>query len=190
MQEGGRIPSSQRNTRMMKITDTIVLEDREVHERFVRATGARGQNVNKEATAVELRVDIGRSSLPSDVKKRLMALAGRQVTTAGVLVIVSRALRSQADNRKAARARLVALLKRAARAPKVRKGTKPGQAVREDRLTRSIAKARSNVQGADETTVRDAAYRRHEPCRSKGQAPHYKGSSHAIGRTTPGVLRG
>jgi ribosome-associated protein len=120
---------------MIQVTDSIVLEDREVNERFVRATGARGQNINKEATAVELRVDLGRSSLPSDVKKRLMSLAGRQVTTGGVLVVVSRALRSQADNRGATRARLVALLKRAAKPPKKRKRTRPGRAVREDRLT-------------------------------------------------------
>ena len=119
---------------MIKVTDTIVLEEREIQERFVRATGARGQNVNKEATAVELRVDIGQSSLPVDVKKRLIALAGRHVTTAGVLVIVSRALRSQADNRKAAHADLVRLLKRAAKAPKQRKGTKPGRPARETRL--------------------------------------------------------
>ena len=76
-----RRPSTQRHTRMIQVTDTIVLNDRDVNERFVRATGARGQNVNKEATAVELRVDIERSSLPPDVKKRLMALAGRHVTT-------------------------------------------------------------------------------------------------------------
>jgi len=120
---------------MIKVTDSIVLEDREVHERFVRATGALGQNVNREATAVELRVDIGQSSLPSDVKERLMTLAGRRVTTAGVLTIVSRALRSQADNRKAARARLVALLRRAAKPPKRRQGTRPGPAAREDRLS-------------------------------------------------------
>jgi ribosome-associated protein len=119
---------------MIQVTDTIVLNDREVKERFVRATGARGQNVNKEATAVELRVDLERSSLPSDVKKRLMTLAGRHVTTGGVLVIVSRALRSQLQNREAARARLVTLLKRAAKPPKRRKGTRPAQAVREERL--------------------------------------------------------
>jgi ribosome-associated protein len=120
---------------MTKVTDSIVLEDRDVHERFVRAVGARGQNVNKEPTAVELRVDIGGSSLPSDMKERLMALGGRQVTADGVLVIVSRALRSQADNRKAARGRLVALLQRAAKPPKRRRGTRPGPAAREDRLS-------------------------------------------------------
>jgi ribosome-associated protein len=111
---------------MIKVTDIIALEDREVHERFVRAAGARGQNVNNEPTAVELRVDIDQSSLPSDVKERLLNLAGRRVTKAGVLVIVSRALRSQVDNRKAARERLVALLQRAAKTPKRRKRTRPG----------------------------------------------------------------
>jgi ribosome-associated protein len=119
---------------MIQVTDTIVLNDRDVKERFVRATGARGQNVNKEATAVELRVDLERSSLPRDVKKRLMALAGRHVTTSGVLVIVSRALRSQLQNRDAAHARLITLLKRAAKPPKRRKGTRPAQAVVEERL--------------------------------------------------------
>jgi ribosome-associated protein len=69
---------------MIHITDTIVLDDREIKERFVRATGPGGQNVQKEATAVELRVDLGRSLLPPDVKERLIALAGRHVTTDGV----------------------------------------------------------------------------------------------------------
>jgi ribosome-associated protein len=120
---------------MIQITDSIVLNDRDVKERFVRATGARGQNVNKEATAVELRLDIAHSSLPADVKKRLTSLAGRHVTTAGVLVLVSRALRSQTENREAAHARLLALLKRAAKTPKTRKGTKPQPAARQERLT-------------------------------------------------------
>lgn len=119
---------------MIQVTDTIVLNDREVEERFVRATGPGGQNVDKEATAVELRVDIGRSSLPVEVKKRLIALAGRHVTTDGVLLIVSRALRSQAQNREAAQARLVALLKRAAEPPTKRKATRPGRAGRQERL--------------------------------------------------------
>ena len=127
---------------MIRVTDTIVLTDRDVTERFVRASGPGGQNVNKEATAVELRVDLVRSSLPPDVKERLIALAGKHVTTEGVMVLVSRVYRSQAQNRDAARARLVALVKRAAKAPKTRTATKPGKAVREKRL---IAKERQSA---------------------------------------------
>lgn len=124
---------------MIRVTDTIVLDDREVNERFVRAAGPGGQNVNKVATAVELRVDIPTSSLPPDVKERLITLAGRHVTTDGVLVLVSRVHRSQAQNRDAARDRLVALLKRAAKPPAKRKPTTPRAAARESRL---IAKKR------------------------------------------------
>jgi ribosome-associated protein len=119
---------------MIRVTDTIVLDDREINERFVRATGPGGQNVNKVATAVELRVDIPRSSLPPDVKERLIALAGRHVTTDGVLVLVSRVHRSQAQNRGAAHDRLVALLKRAATPPAKCKPTTPRAAARENRL--------------------------------------------------------
>ena len=127
---------------MIRVTDTIVLDDREINERFVRATGPGGQNVNKVATAVELRVDIPRSSLPPDVKERLIALAGRHVTTDGVLVLVSRVHRSQAQNRGAAHDRLVALLKRAAKPPAKRKPTTPRAAARENRL---IAKKRKGA---------------------------------------------
>ena|ERR1700674_1958850 len=119
---------------MIQVTDTIVLDDREIKERFIRATGPGGQNINKEATAVELRVDIGRSSLPLDVRERLIALAGRHVTTDGVLVVDSRAYRSQAQNRDAARARLLTLLRRAAKPPRERKPTKPRPTAREERL--------------------------------------------------------
>jgi len=119
---------------MLQITDTLVLDDREIDERFVRAAGPGGQNVNKVATAVELRLDIGRSSLPPDVKGRLVALAGRQVTTDGVLIMVSRVHRSQAHNREAVRARLMGLLKRAAKRLKKRTPTRPRRAVRERRL--------------------------------------------------------
>ena len=119
---------------MIQVTDTIVLNDREIKERFIRATGPGGQNVNKVATAVELRVDLRRSSLPPDVKERLIALAGRHVTTDGVLVVDSRAYRSQAQNRDAARARLLALLRRAAKPPRERKPTKPRPTAREERL--------------------------------------------------------
>lgn len=119
---------------MMQITDTIVLDERAIKERFVRATGPGGQNIDKDATAVELRVDIGRTSLPSDLKERLTELAGRQVTADDVLVVVSRVHRSQAQNREAARARLLSLLKRAAAPPKRRKATKADAAAREKRL--------------------------------------------------------
>ena len=119
---------------MIHITDTIALNEREIRERFVRATGPGGQNIDKDATAVELRVDIGKSSLPSDLKERLIAMAGRQVTTNGVLMVVSRAHRSQAENRDAARDRLLSLLQRAATPPKKRKATKPRSAAREERL--------------------------------------------------------
>jgi ribosome-associated protein len=119
---------------VIQVTDTIVLADHEVDERFVRAAGPGGQNIRKVATAVELRFDVGRSSLAPDVKDRLLALAGRHVTTDGVLVVVSRVHRSQAQNRKAARARLVTLLKRAARPAKKRTPTQTGSAAREHRL--------------------------------------------------------
>ena len=77
---------------MIHITDTVVLNEREIRERFVRATGPGGQNIDKDVTAVELRVDIGKSSLPSDLKERLIAMAGRHVTTDGVLMVVSRGI--------------------------------------------------------------------------------------------------
>jgi len=119
---------------MIQITRAVAFDERDITERFVRAIGPGGQNARKEATAVELRVDIGKASLPPDVKERLMSLGGRHVTTDGVLVVVSGASRSQAENRDTARTRLVALLKRAAAPPKTRKATKPGPSTRKERL--------------------------------------------------------
>ena len=119
---------------MIRITDAIVIEDRELDERFVRASGPGGQNVNKVSTAVELRFDVGASSLPPDVKQRLMVLAGSRIIGDGVLLIDSREHRTQAMNREAARARLSALVEHASRRPKTRRPTKPKRAAKEKRL--------------------------------------------------------
>jgi ribosome-associated protein len=119
---------------VIRITDNLAIDEREVEERFVRASGPGGQNVNKVATAVELRFDVRASSLPSDVKDRLLVLAASRVTADGVLLIDSREHRTQARNREAARERLVELIAQAAKTPRRRKATRPGRAAREKRL--------------------------------------------------------
>ena len=127
----------------IQITSAIAIDESELDERFVRASGPGGQNVNKVATAVELRFDVSRSSLPADVKTRLIALAGHRMTAEGVLLIDSREHRTQGQNRDAARARLVALLQHAARPPKTRRATRPHKAAKENRL--AAKKRRSDV---------------------------------------------
>jgi len=119
---------------MIRITDALVILPHEYEERFVRASGPGGQNVNKVSTAVELRFDVGASSLPADVKARLIARAGSRMTGEGVLVVDSREHRTQAQNREAARARLAALVAEVAVRPKSRRPTRPGRGAKERRL--------------------------------------------------------
>jgi len=120
---------------VIRVDDRLVIGDEEVEERFVRASGPGGQNVNKVATAVQLRFDVGASSLPDDVKQRLVAVAGSRLTADGVLLIDSREHRTQAQNREAARERLASFVRAAAVRPKRRRRTKPTAGSREQRLT-------------------------------------------------------
>ena len=116
------------------ITPTLSIEDAELDERFVRASGPGGQNVNKVSTAVQLRYDVGRSALPPDVRDRLRALAGSRMTDDDVLVIDARTHRTQGQNREEARERLAEVVRRALVRPKRRKKTRPGKAAKERRL--------------------------------------------------------
>jgi ribosome-associated protein len=127
---------------MLHVTSEIAIPERDLDERFVRASGPGGQNVNKVSTAVELRLDVAASGLPGDVKARLVALAGKRMTADGVLLIDSREHRTQAQNRAAARERLVELLRQAATRPKSRKKTRPSRAARERRLVAKVQRAR------------------------------------------------
>jgi ribosome-associated protein len=111
---------------MIHITRNIAIDESEIKEEFIRASGPGGQKVNKVSTAVQLRFDVGNSpALPDDVRERLIRLAGRRITEDGVLIIEAQRFRTQQRNRQDAIDRLVTLIRKAAEKPRVRRKTKP-----------------------------------------------------------------
>jgi ribosome-associated protein len=120
---------------MLEITPSLFIDERELTFEFIRASGPGGQNVNKVATSVQLRFDAARSlSLPQEVKSRLMKLAGRRVTSDGVLVIEAKKYRMQEQNRFDAIQRFSELVRKASEKPKPRRKTKPTKSSKEERL--------------------------------------------------------
>ncbi len=136
---------------MIRVADGICIDESELSESFVRASGPGGQNVNKVATAVQLRFDVEASRLPDEIKQQLRRLAGRRLTAAGELVIEANRFRTQERNREDARERLLALLQTACERPRPRKPTRPTAASKRRRLEAKrrrsdIKRARGKVQ--------------------------------------------
>lgn len=123
-----------KNHHMIQITDTIAIDESNIQEEFIRASGPGGQNVNKVSSAVQLRFDVRNSSLPSDVRERLIRLAGKRMTEDRILIIEARRFRTQERNRQDALERLVELIRKAAEKPKPRHKTKPPVASKQHRL--------------------------------------------------------
>ena len=129
---------------MIQITPAIEINEREIQLEFIRASGPGGQKVNKVATAVQLRFDAANSpSLPDEVRRRLIRLAGKRITEDGVLVIHARRFRSQDRNRRDAIDRLIALIRKASIQPKPRLKTKPSKASKERRLEAKRRRSRT-----------------------------------------------
>ena len=128
----------------MRITDHIVLDEREIEESFIRASGPGGQNVNKVASAVQLRFDLAHTRVLSDgARARLRALAGRRLTAEGAILIIARNHRTQESNRREAEDRLADLIRRSLTAPRPRRATRPTQASRERRLDHKARQQRT-----------------------------------------------
>jgi ribosome-associated protein len=138
---------------VIKITNNLSIDENEIEEEFIRSSGPGGQNVNKVATAVQLRFNISNSSLPDELKKRLISLAGKQVTKDSVLIISARKYRTQEKNRKDSLERLIVLLQKACVKPKTRKKTKPSPSSVQKRLKnkqeKSDIKKRRTVSPSD-----------------------------------------
>jgi ribosome-associated protein len=127
--------TKRKERQMIVVTQNIALDEREIQQEFIRSAGPGGQNINKVATAVQLRFDVQNSpSLPEDVRQRLIRLAGKQITDDGVLIITARQHRTQDQNRQEAVDRLVEMIRRAAIPPKARHKTKPTGASKLKRL--------------------------------------------------------
>ena len=119
---------------MLEITPSLQIDERDLQIDFIRASGPGGQNVNKVATAVQLRFDVGASTLPEEVKARLVHLAGKRMTSEGILLIEARRFRTQEQNREDAIERFVELIRKSVVKPKTRKKTRPTAASKEVRL--------------------------------------------------------
>jgi ribosome-associated protein len=119
---------------MIGITPSLQIDERELQIDFIRASGPGGQNVNKVATAVQLRFDVRASSLPEDAKERLIRLAGNRITSEGVLLIEAKRFRTQEQNREDAIERFAELVRKSLKKPKARKKTSPTQASKQERL--------------------------------------------------------